>query len=78
MQSKRKKDRTAKGRTKRGRSSETNLDDSEKYEGAEMGMARGMPKAGKGAEKNEVLRKKKDARMRPSDRAGLLEECGFK
>ena len=41
-----------KGRTKRGRSFETNLGDSKKYEGTEMGTARGTPKAGKGAEKN--------------------------
>ena len=33
---------------------------------------------GRALRKIEVLRKKKDARMRPSDRAGLLEECGFK
>ena len=52
MQSKRKKDRTAKGRIKRGRSSETNLGDSKKYEGAKRETARGTPKAGKGVEKN--------------------------
>ena len=34
---------------------------------------------GRALRKIEVLRKKKDARMRPSDRAGLLEEeRGFK